>query len=120
MEAKHRFCAEMVSAVQPELLYDIGCNSGDYSLGALEAGAKSVVGFDFDQSVLEVAYRRCGSMLPTPARHKAGARPNARALPGVPSPMRCWRWPSSTTSQSAATCRSTWRPTGSWAMPRSG
>jgi len=58
MEAKHRFCAEMVSAVKPDLLYDIGCNSGDYSLGALEAGAKSVVGFDFDQAALEVAYRR--------------------------------------------------------------
>lgn len=58
MEAKHRFVREMVAAVQPDLLYDIGCNSGDYSIAALEAGAKSVVGFDFDQGALEIAYRR--------------------------------------------------------------
>lgn len=58
MEAKHRFVQEMVAAVQPDLLYDIGCNSGDYSISALEAGAKSVIGFDFDQGALEVAYRR--------------------------------------------------------------
>lgn len=58
MEAKHRFVKEMVAAVQPGLLYDIGCNSGDYSISSLEAGARSVVGFDFDQGALEIAYRR--------------------------------------------------------------
>lgn len=58
MEAKHRFVKEMVAAVKPELLYDIGCNSGDYSISALDAGANSVVGFDFDQGALEIAYRR--------------------------------------------------------------
>lgn len=58
METKHRFVREMVAAVKPELLYDIGCNSGDYSITALDAGAKSVIGFDFDQGALEVAYRR--------------------------------------------------------------
>jgi ribosomal protein L11 methylase PrmA len=58
MEAKHGFVKEMVAAVKPEQLYDIGCNSGDYSIAALEAGAKSVVGFDFDQGALEIAYRR--------------------------------------------------------------
>jgi ribosomal protein L11 methylase PrmA len=58
MEAKHGFVKEMVAAVKPGLLYDIGCNSGDYSIAALEAGAKSVVGFDFDQGALEIAYRR--------------------------------------------------------------
>ena len=30
----------------PEMLWDIGCNTGDYSKVALEAGAKFVVGFD--------------------------------------------------------------------------
>lgn len=29
-QEKHRFVKEMVSAVRPELLYDLGCNSGDY------------------------------------------------------------------------------------------
>jgi ribosomal protein L11 methylase PrmA len=57
-EAKHRFVKTMVAAVKPGLLYDIGCNSGDYSISALEAGAKTVIGFDFDQQALEIAYRR--------------------------------------------------------------
>lgn len=57
-QAKHQFVKEMVAATQPDLLYDIGCNSGDYSISALEAGAKKVIGFDFDQAALEIAYRR--------------------------------------------------------------
>jgi ribosomal protein L11 methylase PrmA len=57
-EEKHAFVKEMVSAVQPDLLYDLGCNSGDYSKTALEAGAGKVIGFDFDHGALEVAYRR--------------------------------------------------------------
>lgn len=57
-EQKHRFVKEMVTAVQPELLYDLGCNSGDYSKSALEAGASKVIGFDFDHGALEIAYRR--------------------------------------------------------------
>ena len=55
---KHDFVAEMVRAVRPRLLFDLGCNSGDYSLTALESGARSVVGFDFDPGALERAYQR--------------------------------------------------------------
>lgn len=57
-QAKHAFVREMVAAVRPGLLYDLGCNSGDYSKSALEAGAGKVIGFDFDHGALEVAYRR--------------------------------------------------------------
>jgi ribosomal protein L11 methylase PrmA len=57
-QAKHAFVKEMVAAVKPALLYDLGCNSGDYSKSALEAGASKVIGFDFDHGALEVAYRR--------------------------------------------------------------
>lgn len=57
-ERKHLFVKEMVAAIRPELLYDLGCNSGDYSKSALEAGATRVIGFDFDHGALEVAYRR--------------------------------------------------------------
>lgn len=60
-EAKHRLVKEMVSAVQPALLYDLGCNTGDYSKSALEAGARKVIGFDFDHGALEIAYRRAQS-----------------------------------------------------------
>jgi ribosomal protein L11 methylase PrmA len=57
-QSKHAFVKEMVAAVNPQLLYDLGCNSGDYSKSALEAGAGKVVGFDFDHGALEIAYRR--------------------------------------------------------------
>ena len=57
-QAKHAFVRDMVAAVSPDLLYDIGCNSGDYSKSALEAGAGKVIGFDFDHGALEIAYRR--------------------------------------------------------------
>lgn len=56
--AKHALVREMVAAVRPALLYDLGCNTGDYSQSALEAGADKVIGFDFDHGALEVAYRR--------------------------------------------------------------
>jgi len=56
--AKHELVKEMVAAIQPGLLYDLGCNTGDYSKSALEAGAKKVIGFDFDHGALEVAYKR--------------------------------------------------------------
>ncbi|MXO93530.1 methyltransferase domain-containing protein [Erythrobacter arachoides] len=56
--AKAAFVAEMTSASKPDLLFDIGCNSGDYSKVALESGAGRVVGFDFDHAALELAYDR--------------------------------------------------------------
>lgn len=63
--AKRDFVGEMASATKPALLFDLGCNSGDYSIAALEAGAASVVGFDFDYGALERAYNRVqGRQLP--------------------------------------------------------
>lgn len=56
--AKRAFVGEMVSAARPRLLFDLGCNSGDYSIAALEAGASTVVGFDYDFGALELAARR--------------------------------------------------------------
>jgi ribosomal protein L11 methylase PrmA len=56
--AKRQFVSEMVEATRPRLLLDFGCNSGDYSLAALEAGAERVVGFDYDHGALERAFRR--------------------------------------------------------------
>lgn len=55
---KQRFVREFAAKTAPEMLIDIGCNTGDYSVAALEGGARYVVGFDFDQQALEVAYRR--------------------------------------------------------------
>jgi ribosomal protein L11 methylase PrmA len=56
--AKHAFIARHVASARPTLLADVGCNSGDFSRTALDAGAASVVGFDFDFGALERAYRR--------------------------------------------------------------
>lgn len=56
--AKHRFVADIVSQAKGQITYDIGCNSGDFSDTALSAGARSVIGFDFDHGALERAYAR--------------------------------------------------------------
>lgn len=57
-EAKQRIIGEFAARVKPRLMWDLGCNTGAYSEVALENGAQSVVGFDFDQGALEGAYRR--------------------------------------------------------------
>lgn len=56
--AKSSFIDRFASKVTPTMLWDLGCNTGDYSKVALEAGASLVVGFDFDQGALELAYAR--------------------------------------------------------------
>jgi SAM-dependent methyltransferase len=66
--AKHEFVAAAVNGASPGLLYDVGCNSGEFSRTAIEAGARSVVGFDFDLGALERAFAHSdkmgGPMLP--------------------------------------------------------
>jgi ribosomal protein L11 methylase PrmA len=56
--AKRDFVQAMVADVAPVLLFDLGCNSGQYSVASIEAGAKHVVGFDFDFGALEQANHR--------------------------------------------------------------
>ncbi len=58
LDEKHQFVAEFAKAVQPKMLWDIGCNTGDFSMTALEAGAGSAIGFDFDQAVLDLGFSR--------------------------------------------------------------
>ena len=53
---KKAFVSQFVNSVRPGILWDIGCNSGDMSAVALEAGAASVVGFDFDPGALDAAF----------------------------------------------------------------
>ena len=52
-----RFCAQ----AKPGMLLDIGCNTGEYSEAALEAGAASVIGLDFDAGALRKAFGRARS-----------------------------------------------------------
>ncbi len=58
VEAKRAFVAAFVSAEKPQLLWDLGCNTGDYSELALKNGAGYVVGWDFDQGAIEAAFQR--------------------------------------------------------------
>jgi len=58
---KRAFIAEFCQAVKPALILDIGCNTGDYSIHALENGAELAVGFDFDHGALEYGYQRAAS-----------------------------------------------------------
>ena len=56
--AKHGFVAELARSTAPALLFDLGCNTGDFSETAVDHGAKAVVGFDFDFGALEQAFDR--------------------------------------------------------------
>ncbi|MGI9521103.1 MAG: class I SAM-dependent methyltransferase [Hyphomicrobiaceae bacterium] len=55
---KRQFVSEFVGEVKPDLLIDLGCNAGEYSVLSLDAGAKHVIGFDFDSNAVDVAYER--------------------------------------------------------------
>ena len=55
---KARFVADFVAATRPRTLWDLGCNTGDYSKVALEAGAGRVIGFETDESALDAAFQR--------------------------------------------------------------
>jgi len=57
-QAKQAFVAQFCAKVKPDTLWDMGCNSGEYSEVALSAGANRVIGFDFDQGALDHAYGR--------------------------------------------------------------
>ena len=74
---KKQFILEFVQKIQPELLWDFGCNTGEYSETALEGGARYVVGFDFDQEALEAGFIRAGaSRLPFQALFMDAANPS--------------------------------------------
>ncbi len=55
---KRAFVAHFVRETGARSVIDLGCNTGDYSKVALESGAASVTGFDFDQQSLDQAHAR--------------------------------------------------------------
>lgn len=55
---KRQFVKDFIAATKPKTLIDMGCNTGDYSVVALESGAEYVVGFDFDQQAIDLAFSR--------------------------------------------------------------
>lgn len=59
---KRQFIAECVAATRPSQVLDIGCNTGEFSFLALEAGAGHVVGLEGDHQALSTAYDRASSV----------------------------------------------------------
>ncbi len=57
-EAKRAFVRDFIEAKKPAMVWDLGCNAGDYSELALEAGAGYAVGWDFDQGALDAGFAR--------------------------------------------------------------
>lgn len=58
VEQKRDFIYKFVQSVQPNIVWDFGCNTGEYSVEALKANAQMVIGFDFDQKALDLAFSR--------------------------------------------------------------
>jgi ribosomal protein L11 methylase PrmA len=56
LQQKHAFIAEFAAQTCPALLWDIGCNQGQFSQTALKHGAKYAIGLDFDGGALQLAY----------------------------------------------------------------
>lgn len=61
LEQKSRFVAEFCQNTRPETIFDIGCNTGEFSQIALKSGATRVIAFDYDQDCLDQAYARATS-----------------------------------------------------------
>ncbi len=57
-QAKRDFVGRFVSRLRPETVWDLGCNTGEYAVAALEAGARRVIGFDSDHVVAGRAFER--------------------------------------------------------------
>ncbi len=58
IELKRQFIQTFIETVKPKKLLDIGCNTGDYSILAIETGVEYVVGFDSDHAAIEQACLR--------------------------------------------------------------
>jgi ribosomal protein L11 methylase PrmA len=55
---KEAFVGKYCSAVAPDMLIDLGCNTGHYAEIAVRHGARKVIGFDCDPIALDRAYAR--------------------------------------------------------------
>ncbi len=58
IEDKKKIVNQFAKKYKPDILIDLGCNTGDFSEEALTNGAKYVIGYDFDQNVIDEAFKR--------------------------------------------------------------
>lgn len=56
--AKAKFVGDVIAGAAPRTVWDLGCNSGEYSEIALKSGAQSVIGFEPDPGALNAAFER--------------------------------------------------------------
>ena len=56
--SKHAFVREFIGEVRPGTVWDLGCNTGDYTVTCLEAGARRVIGFEGDPATAGLAFAR--------------------------------------------------------------
>jgi ribosomal protein L11 methylase PrmA len=59
--AKARFVGSVVAGAAPRDVWDLGCNSGEYSEIALQNGATTVIGFEPDAGALNAAFERASA-----------------------------------------------------------
>jgi ribosomal protein L11 methylase PrmA len=55
---KRAVVGAFVERIRPRMLWDFGCNTGDYAQLALQSGAGRVIGFDADHGALDRAFDR--------------------------------------------------------------
>ena len=53
---KAAFVGEFARSTRPGMLWDVGCNTGEYAAIALRNGARAVVGFESDHGALDAAF----------------------------------------------------------------
>ena len=58
VERKKAAVAEFIGAQRPALVWDLGCNTGEFAEVALRSGAGRAVGFDADEGALHLASER--------------------------------------------------------------
>ena len=65
---KLQIVSDFAARLRPKMVWDMGCNTGVFSLAMLASGAERVVGFDSDPDVVDVAFLRastdCAKFLP--------------------------------------------------------
>lgn len=80
--AKRSFVEDFARTARVAHVWDIGCNTGDYAVAALEAGAAIAIGFDADHGALDLAFARA---------RESGARFLPLFLDATnPSPAQGW------------------------------
>lgn len=83
MLLKKSFIGNFVRQKQPKQLWDLGCNTGEFSTLALQEGTSYVVGFDVDHGALETCFARA-------SERRLGLQTIFTDL-GNPSPCQGWR-----------------------------